>query len=208
MKSLIFALSIVGITSAIPVDAYSLAVDCCGAQSGTHDNSCTTKISSIGDAGSSTTGCCAQSGTITSTSNGVISTYTCNQQYTKTGSIVSTTCVCSTKTYKCASGYYGTATSATTGCTKCPNNATCDGTTDIVCNKDYYRTGSTGNYACTKCPSPGMNGGPGATSIKWCFLAPNNGTTYYDAVGRWTISENCYYSETQTPQYPVLGGGS
>ena len=38
------------------------------------------------------------------------------------------TCRCkTTPTYKCVPGFYGTATSASTGCTKCPDNALCLG---------------------------------------------------------------------------------
>ncbi|MCM1294377.1 MAG: hypothetical protein NC311_02345 [Muribaculaceae bacterium] len=57
---------------------------------------------------------------------------------------------CSTS-YYCDSGYYGTATSASTGCTKCPANTTCAGgnNSTFVCNSGYYKT----DTGCVKCPA-------------------------------------------------------
>ena len=47
-------------------------------------------------------------------------------------------------TYRCNSGYYGTALSASRGCTRCPTNATCAGgnNSTFVCNTGYYKNGS------------------------------------------------------------------
>lgn len=207
MKSFIFLLSFVGVVSAIPFNAYSLALDCCGGQSGTHDDSCTTHLTTNGAAGSSTPGCCLNT-TIESTLNGITSTYTCDQQYTKAGSTVSTKCVCSAKTYKCANGYYGTPNATgTSGCNTCPSNATCTNGT-ITCDKSYYLD----NNTCAQCPPPGITGGAGATKITACFLytidetATNN--RYYDKTGYFNVTSTCYYSTTTTPQYPVLGIGT
>ena len=65
-------------------------------------------------------------------------------------------CSCSmgAPTYKCASGYYGTANSSgTSGCTKCPDNATCPGgnSSTFTCNSGYYKY----NNICAPCPSSG-----------------------------------------------------
>ena len=51
---------------------------------------------------------------------------------------VGTSCSSCT-TYRCNSGYYGTARSASSGCTKCPSNATCAGGngSTFVCAKGY-----------------------------------------------------------------------
>ena len=53
--------------------------------------------------------------------------------------------------YICAAGYYGSPTSAVSGCYECPQNAeTCDeGATDFTCKNGYYK--STG--ACLPCPT-------------------------------------------------------
>lgn len=72
-----------------------------------------------------------------------------------------TTCYCGlsdTKTYKCASGYYGTATSQSTGCTKCPTGATCPGgnNSTFICPSDTLKT----QDACNACPQYAIcNGG-------------------------------------------------
>ncbi len=101
--------------------------------------------------------------------------------------------------YACASGYYGTATSATTGCTKCPPNATCAGGNKSIfkCNKNYFQNGT----SCTACPSAtdkngntliGQTAAAGATSERMCYLT--SGSTFSDATGDWEYGSNCYYS--------------
>ena len=55
--------------------------------------------------------------------------------------------------YKCAKGFYGTATSASAGCTKCPEHATCDGgnKSTFVCDDKYYKAEANATK-CTFCP--------------------------------------------------------
>lgn len=90
--------------------------------------------------------------------------------------------------YQCAAGYYGTATSASTGCTKCPENATCAGgnNSTFVCNDKFYLAKPTDTF-CTGCPEnaicetgkpfkcePGYyKQGDNATQ---CTSCPNNAT--------------------------------
>jgi len=112
------------------------------------------------------------------------------------GSLEGTKCGCATTfTYKCASGYYGTATSATSGCTKCPENATCAGGngSTFSCAKGYYKDGT----SCARCPSSGgvygTTASTGATSITDCYLP--SGTTFSDSTGSGTYTSNCYYVE-------------
>lgn len=104
-------------------------------------------------------------------------------------------CSCQNKktTYKCASGYYGTATSSSAGCTACPDNATCAGGngSTFVCAVGYYKSGS----ACVQCPASGgvygATSGTGATSITECCLP--SGTSFSDTSGSGTYTGNCYY---------------
>ncbi|MBQ7289685.1 MAG: hypothetical protein IJW84_02205 [Alphaproteobacteria bacterium] len=100
-------------------------------------------------------------------------------------------CECvSSYTYTCRSGYYGTATSMSTGCTACPDNATCAGGngSTFVCDEGFRKSGSScircgtnqtsnadrtacecisGYYlfksACVECPTNTLACGPGAT---------------------------------------------
>ena len=55
----------------------------------------------------------------------------------------------SSTTYACKANAYGSATSATTGCYKCPDNATCNGSTTFTCNTGFYKN----NNACSPCNS-------------------------------------------------------
>ena len=126
---------------------------------------------------------------ITSTSNGVVTT-TKQAFVTHCGSSPAT-CSCDTtsRTYACASGYYGTATSGTSGCTACPSNATCSGGngSTFSCNKGYYKSGS----SCTACPSDGTTSGSGATSVSSCYIP--SGTSFSDGTGSGSYTGNCYY---------------
>ena len=93
-------------------------------------------------------------------------------------------------TYKCDSGYYGTATSASAGCTVCPSNATCAGGNDstFVCSRGYYKDGD----KCTKCPSPGTTGLlGGAEAITECYIM--TGYSFSDDSGSVMYTGNCYY---------------
>ncbi len=71
----------------------------------------------------------------------------------KDSTYYSCTCNIAKATYECADGYYGTATSATTGCTACPDNATCAGgnASTFICNSGYVKLNSNPTV-CTKCP--------------------------------------------------------
>ena len=110
----------------------------------------------------------------------------------------------SNERYKCGLGYYGNATSATSGCTKCPANATCTNGTSFNCNSGYYKSG----LSCAKCPDPttgpgdegnwtvassGMvgstggiiSGNTGATNIGQCYLT--NTSVVTDNTGTYEI---------------------
>lgn len=130
----------------------------------TYDSSCTTKVS--GATLSHNAGCCA-SGSITSTTNGVISTRTCttNASYNSSTNTVSAICSCSTATYKCAVGYYGSPKNTLSGCTRCPASGGVYGTTAAA----------------------------GATSITKCYLP--SGTAFSDTAGSGEYTGNCYYVE-------------
>jgi len=98
-------------------------------------------------------------------------------------------------TYRCASGYYGTATSGTSGCTICPSNATCAGGNGsiFVCAKGYYKDGG----LCSRCPTSGgvygTTAAAGATAVTECYLPANTPIT--DATGTYIFTGNCYYTE-------------
>lgn len=131
------------------------------------------------------------------------------------------------KQYKCASGYYGTAnTAGTGGCTKCPANATCAGGngSTFICNSGYYKNGSActacpanatcesgstkftcnqsyyvdGNK-CTHCPQVGMTGGPSSSvAITGCFIYDvGDSKRWYDDTGMFSVGGHCFYSTTQ-----------
>ena len=101
---------------------------------------------------------------------------------------VTPSCTIISTSYKCASGYYGTATSAFAGCTKCPTNATCAGGngSTFSCNRGTYKSGS----GCASCPSPGTSAA-GSTSISSCYIP--SGTTGSDNSGSYKYTANCYY---------------
>lgn len=127
---------------------------------------------------------------------------------------VSCRCVPTSETYKCSAGYYGTATSESAGCTKCPTNASCSGGNDstFVCNTGYYRNpnGSTGySDACKICPqnatcwggsdAPSCNTGyysGESSSSGYCQECPTNSVCWgASAQPQCTTG---YYSDTQT----------
>lgn len=73
---------------------------------------------------------------------------------------------CNTATqYRCAKGYYGSPTSNTSGCTRCP--------------------ASGGTY--------GTTASAGSTSITSCYLP--SGSTFSDSTGSGTVEGNCYWKE-------------
>lgn len=156
---------------------------------------------------------CALNGTIVTVSTKLLDVnYYCTDGYYGTPtSINDTTCVAcpanatcnrpNNRTFTCNTDYYKSGTT----CKKCPSNATCSDT-GIKCNQSYYlTTGST----CTKCPGGGITASTGHVKITDCFLYvwdPNaSSARYYDDSGRFVVSQNCYYSSTQTPKYQVLG---
>lgn len=151
-------------------DTYALVPNCCGSvnvpaeANPTYDSSCTTKVS--GETLSDSAGCCA-SGSITSTTNGVISTRTCTTKasYNSLTNTVGAMCSCGKATYKCAVGYYGSPNNASSGCTRCPASGGVYGTTAAA----------------------------GATSITKCYLP--SGTVFSDAAGSGEYTGNCYYVE-------------
>ncbi|MDR1337448.1 MAG: hypothetical protein LBJ73_00260 [Rickettsiales bacterium] len=96
---------------------------------------------------------------------------------------------CDTKSYTCANGYYGTPTDSSTGCTLCPEHATCAGTgnTTFICISGYYKIGAT----CAPCPDGGTSIA-GARAITDCYLP--TGTSFEDAYGTFELTDKCYYS--------------
>ncbi len=105
-------------------------------------------------------------------------------------------CSCKTTstTYACSAGYYGTATSSSAGCTKCPDNATCAGgnNSTFVCDKVYYKWVNT----CRPCPLSdngvrGTTASTGATLITDCYLPA--GTAFSDDTGSGIYTSRCYY---------------
>lgn len=130
----------------------------------------------------------------TITQNGVTTTTSyCWTSYKRVVVGETAKCDCAaTETYTCASGYYGKATSSTTGCTKCPSNATCSGGTTFSCNKGYYKNGS----LCSRCPASdgvyGTTSGTGATAITECYIP--SGTSFTDSTGKWQYTTNCKYT--------------
>ncbi len=101
------------------------------------------------------------------------------------------TCECRQRgvSYKCGGGYYGTATSSSTGCTKCPDNATCAGGngSTFSCAIGYYKNGS----QCTQCPDGGTTSAAGATSISSCYIPL--GTSFTEIPGNGLYTRNCPY---------------
>ncbi len=158
------------------------ALNCCGGQGAcqvagaTQDSSCTnTRICNCK--------------TTTSTSNGVESTTVRTLVNTCKNNVSYASCEVSLPTSECASGYYGTATSTTSGCTACPSNATCAGgnNSTFVCKKGYYKNGS----SCSACPGSGTTSAAGATSISSCYIP--SGTAFSDSEGGGEYTANCPY---------------
>ena len=110
-----------------------------------------------------------------------------------------------TTKYICGKGYYGNATSETSGCTKCPANATCTNGIIFNCNSGWYKN-DVGN-GCSPCPDPKtgpndeknwtvasssrvgstgiMMGQTGATDIGQCYLT--NTSVVTDRTGTYEI---------------------
>lgn len=167
-------------------------------------------------------GICSCLNARTSANNCVALKQLCCQDDTEFSSIVGTTelwyertwvnsSVCSTvSTYRCRSGYYGTATGAGTGCTKCPDNATCPGGKNpsrFGCNISYYKSTSSAT-SCSRCPTATnifINSAKTVRAVGTTAEITYDGTgstlcylptgTYYDNTGTFQITTNqaCYY---------------
>lgn len=110
--------------------------------------------------------CCGSSVdyNVTSTTNNV---QTCSKH-----SWNAATSTCSTSTiYRCAPGYYGNPTTASSGCTRCPKWAGVYHTSGLA--SDVYGTSNAG-----------------ATAATGCYIIP---ATYYDVSGQFTLTGNCQY---------------
>ncbi|MDE6571202.1 MAG: hypothetical protein K2L95_03225 [Alphaproteobacteria bacterium] len=105
-----------------------------------------------------------------------------------------------TDNYRCAAGYYGTATSDRTGCTVCPLNATCRGGNNSTFScKDGFYINST-KTGCTKCPDSktgglgwdangnGVAAVGGVDELSWCSIPA--GTVLHDATGTFVITDD------------------
>lgn len=157
-----------------------------------------------------------------STRHRSLSTTTCNDGYFRdpttppNSTILCLECpnnaTCTGGNYTCNPGYaipadaedYGLDYYSGEGCVKCPDNATCYADGSFKCNKYYYLNDA--KNGCTKCPHPGMTPVIGCTKITDCFIYPITGDRrWYDQSGYFNVSDNCWYSTTATPHYPVLG---
>lgn len=183
MKKLLTA----AIIGAAGVSGAHAALNCCAtapccisaSSSCSYDSSCTRTLTCN----------CGTSSTGLANKYGIVATTTQKQEVYCVGQTAYSKCVAGTTTYKCARGYYGTATSASAGCTACPANATCAGGngSTFTCKANYYKNGST----CQPCPNSGKSTA-GSTSITSCYLP--SGTTFSDSTGSGTYSDKCYYS--------------
>ena len=120
-----------------------------------------------------------------------------------------------TATYTCISGYYGTATSSSSGCNACPDNATCPGGngSTFTCNAKFAKCGGSSCCSCIAgnyCPGDNIahscstdTGHSYATSaassdaITDCYVPTTyNWSFSNDGIGSGTqkFTSNCYYS--------------
>ena len=181
MKNILKLIAVGALCVPIGPGAYG-ALNCCMAvcpiscSSVTYDSNCTNNTF------------CTSCKSSTRTINGVTTTTNRSMESTCTNCRVTPSCNIISTTYKCTPGYYGTATSALAGCTKCPDNATCSGGngSTFVCNSGTYK--SLGS--CIKCPSPGTSPS-GSTSISSCYIP--SGTTGSDGSGTYKYTADCYY---------------
>lgn len=107
--------------------------------------------------------------------------------------VLNCTCKSGVTQYECAAGYYGTATSASsTGCTKCPANATCAGGNESTysCNSGYWATTETvkngmlsvTTNVCKACPTNAIC--PGGSEKFQCMPG------YYSGILRSTSGKS------------------
>lgn len=166
----------------IPLSSYA-AINCC------------TQDCGIGSASYFSSSCtdnsvcnCKNS---TTKSNGVITTTTREIYRWCDGDTKYARCDASLPSYACDSGYYGTATSSSSGCTACPANATCAGGngSTFVCNKGYYKNGN----SCAACESGATTSGTGSTSHTECCY-PSGSSFSNDGKGSGTYKSACCWS--------------
>ena len=133
-----------------------------------------------------------------------------SRQCAKNGQNYTGTTYCQSKTtYTCVANYYGTPTSSSSGCTKCPTYSYAPaGTTTRAgckCQAGYYKSDTAS--VCSRCPSItdtytnagmtsmgyGTTGAAGATDKSECYQEADR--PWYTKRGVYTLSEKCYYSE-------------
>lgn len=207
MKKLIIGIFGVGI-AILPMsdDAYGVSYSCCA-------NMCPISCSSVSysvDCNSTSwcNSCKSDTFPVTNFSTGVATYKTRSRQWTCSNCVNTATCVVTNTRYECASGWYGSPTSASGPCTRCPENATCPGGTTFTCNRGYRinadGTGCTkieqivickpGEYKedgeCKDCPSPGTSS-LNASGITSCYIP--SGYTGSDTSGSYEYAANCYY---------------
>ena len=165
----------------MPISSYA-ALNCCtqdcGIGSGsTFSASCTN--TSVCNCKNSTT-----------TSNGVTTTTSREIYLWCEGDTKYARCDSSLPSYTCAADYYGTATSASSGCTACPANATCAGGngSTFVCKAGYYKDGT----SCKACES-GATSPAGSTSHTACCY-PSGSSFSNDGKGSGTYKNACCWS--------------
>lgn len=136
------------------------------------------------------------SGIISTTKHYVEQEYMLDSVGATTGTI---TCSCKSEVtgYRCATGYYGTATSARAGCTVCPENATCTGGNDSTfsCNVGYYKNAA--GDGCEPCPehveSGAQTSSAGVVDVTGCYVPSSS--TWTDEKGTLSFEEDCHYTE-------------
>ncbi len=131
--------------------------------------------------------------------------YLCNSSTSR----FSCSCGTTVTARECSPGFYGTAsTIVDSGCTKCPDNATCAGGngSTFICNSGYMR--NTLGTACIKCPDNGTctsgiltcNTGYYKTfdSCLRCPQHDDNNKTYGTTNGNATSQTSCYLPKNST----------
>lgn len=158
----------------------------------TPSSSCTTATYELCPYGTYATSCSVtacntcQNGSSYSNTAGIVTKISAGT-YSANCGIEPHTCSCKgqTTTYECADGYYGSPTDPRTGCTPCPDNATCPlgNNTTFTCNSKYLKT----DDSCIPCPTIGVYSCSGATLIcdkgyyrngNSCSRCPSSGGVY------------------------------
>ena len=158
----------------------------------TPSSSCTTATYELCPYGTYATSCSVtacntcQNGSSYSNTAGIVTKISAGT-YSANCGIEPHTCSCKgqTTTYECADGYYGSPADPRTGCTPCPDNATCPlgNNTTFTCNSKYLKT----DDSCIPCPTIGVYSCSGATLIcdkgyyrngNSCSRCPSSGGVY------------------------------